>query len=133
MSQTDHTSLTRPIFTASFVFSWIFWGALLLLTRLDVLQPGTPIFMIFFILGGLGPTIMPLVLIRRLLPKQDAKQVVKKQMFDFRVPVEYYAVAVLLTTRFLPSIIWQVSFWQEGTPATVILLPGIRSSSCFPP
>jgi membrane protease YdiL (CAAX protease family) len=113
MPHSNQTSLTRPIFAASFIFSWIFWGALLLLTRLDVFQPGTPVFMILFILGGLGPTIMPLVLIRRLLPKQDAKQVVRKQMFGFKVPVKYYAAAVILTTLFF-AVHYLASFLLAG-------------------
>jgi hypothetical protein len=69
--------------------------------------------MILFILGGLGPTIMPLVLIRRVLPKHDAKQVVKKQMLGFRIPAGYYAAAVLLTSLFF-AVHYLASFLLAG-------------------
>jgi membrane protease YdiL (CAAX protease family) len=100
MQQSKTRRLAFPVFSASFIFSWIVWGALLILTRTYVIEPGSGGFMALFVLGGLGPTIMPLILIWRLLDAQQARSLLKGRLFNFRINKRYYLLAVLLTSGF---------------------------------
>ncbi|MGM0432986.1 MAG: CPBP family intramembrane glutamic endopeptidase [Spirochaetota bacterium] len=110
----EHTKhLTLPIFSASFIFSWVVWGTLILTLETGFIDPGTPGFMVLFVLGGLGPTIMPLVLIWRLLPRDEAGPLVKRRLFGFRIPGSYYLLAVGLTAGFF-AVHYAASYLLAG-------------------
>ncbi|MGM0431794.1 MAG: CPBP family intramembrane glutamic endopeptidase [Spirochaetota bacterium] len=100
MKQLSVSRLAFPAFGISYLYSWLIWGTLAFLTRSGLVEPETTVFYVLFVAGGLGPTLMPLLLILLLLPRVEAIDLVKNRFFRFSTPWFYYAAAVGFTVLF---------------------------------
>lgn len=90
---------------STFVFSWIFWGIIIIANQFDLLKFGTPLAMVFFVLGGLMPTICGIWVKKKYSSKDDFKAFIKniinpKHHFSWYIIV--IGLAFLYT--FLPTL-----------------------------
>lgn len=76
----------------AFCFTWLMWGSIILANQFGYLNDGTPLNMVFFIIGALAPAIVSVTLImkHKIVP---AKQLFKT-IFEIKQPLSYYLIVV---------------------------------------
>lgn len=57
----------------TFTSTWLLWGLLVMLTQLNLIKHGAPLFMVIFILGGIMPAICEIWLKKKYSTKEDFK------------------------------------------------------------
>lgn len=82
---------------ATFLITWTCWWALVLLTRTGTMAYGygQPLFMVFYLLGGLGPTIAAFVAVLA-TPAQSPLREFNARLFRWRVAWWWYMAGALL-------------------------------------
>lgn len=73
----------------TFLISWICWFVLAFLTKHNSLQYGQPLFMIIFVLGGIGPLIASFI-IKKCFTEKEEYQYFIKALFSFKVNYIWY-------------------------------------------
>jgi len=67
----------RKFIGLTFLISWISWGLLVLFTQLNIMNYGTPIFMIIFVLGAMAPALSCLWIKKHKGTKEEYKAFLK--------------------------------------------------------
>lgn len=88
----------------SFIVSWVMWGALAFTTIITDIRYGHPIFMMLFIIGGLGPTIGAFLSMHPGKDKFEYKSFIK-QIFRAKVNVLWYLFVIIV-----PFVLFSISF-----------------------
>ena len=95
---------TRKYLLFSFIISWVMWGALAFITEMTDIRYGHPIFMMLFIIGGLGPTIGAFLCMHPGKEKLEYKPFIK-QIFKAKVNVRWYLFVIIV-----PFVLFSISF-----------------------
>lgn len=61
----------------TFALSWILWGIIIIANQFNLLQYGTPLFYLFFIVGGVAPAICAIFLKKKYSSSEDYKSFIK--------------------------------------------------------
>ncbi len=111
----------KTLIIATFLLSYGFWLSILIANHFSHWQYGTPIFMLFFILGGLSPTIVAYILLRQNHTFTGFLPFLKK-IFNPQASLKHYFLvlfflALNLLIPFLfnavaPGLPWPMIFWQ---------------------
>ncbi len=103
---------------STFIITWGCWWLLAYLTQNGILAYGEPIFMIFYLLGGLAPTYTPFITIGLTGKKADFKEF-RKRLFKGKVNFMWYLVVLLLPyiIQLLTFVVTRI-FDQEALYAT---------------
>lgn len=86
--------LVLPFILMTIGITWAFWWSIVIANQFGYLKHGTPIMMVFFIIGGLAPSISSITLI--LKTKQMKGKELFKIIFDFRQPVFLYLIVIVI-------------------------------------
>jgi hypothetical protein len=108
---TNKTSVLYLIFT--FAISWGSWGILAALSHYQITHYGQPVFMLLYLLGGLGPFIAAFIVNKKYETKEDYKQFIKK-LFRFKVDFAWYAW-IIIVPFVISSIPWLIAYFTKGT------------------
>ena len=95
----------RRYLLATFTFSWIFWGIIIIANQFDLLHYGTPLSMVFFIFGGLMPMICGIWVKKKYSTKDDFKAFTKS-IINPRHHLFWYIIVIGLAFifTFLPTL-----------------------------
>jgi uncharacterized protein len=96
---------TRLYIISTFVFSWLFWGLLILLIQFNITTYGTPLAMVLFVFGGIMPAISGLILKKKYGSKEEFRIFIKN-IVNPKHPVAWYMLIVVLAFIgcYLPTI-----------------------------
>ncbi len=61
----------------TFIFTWILWGILISLIKLNITTYGTPLAMILFVFGGIMPAIIEISLKKKYGSKEEFRVFIK--------------------------------------------------------
>ena len=119
----------------SFIISWVMWGALAFITEMTDIRYGHPIFMMLFIVGGLGPTIGAFLCMHPGKEKLVYKSFIK-QILKVKVNVLWYLFVIivpfaLLSIPFVANINSVRTATQFFSQPLYYLLPAIVSNILF--
>ncbi|MBE5106193.1 CPBP family intramembrane metalloprotease [Bacillus thuringiensis] len=89
----------------TFIFTWILWGLLINLIKLNITTFGTPLAMILFILGGIMPAIVAISLKKKYGSKEEFRVFIKN-IVNPRYHFVWYVLIVVLAfiSCYLPTI-----------------------------
>jgi len=118
----------------TFSITWISWWLLAGLTQFGTTIYGDTLFMILFMVGGLGPTVAPFITNGIIEGKEGLKQF-NKVAFKWRLPVYWYflAITILFVPRFaaigigsLFDLQFSVSYqsWLQFFPTFLLMIIG---------
>lgn len=90
---------------STFVFSWAFWGIIIVANQFNYLKFGTPLAMGFFILGGLMPTICGIWVKKKYSSKDDFNAFIKN-IINPKHHISWYIIVIGLAFlyTFLPTL-----------------------------
>lgn len=96
----------------TFLIAWVCWFALILLTKLNILKYGDPLFMVLYITGGICPSFVGFWSIKS---EETSYSVLKAETRRFRVNILWY-VFILGSPLALSGLAWIInkSIGNEG-------------------
>ncbi len=80
---------------STFFITWVCWWLLAYLTQNGILVYGEPVFMVFYLVGGLAPTYTPFIAIAATGTKEDFKEF-RQRLFKGKVNFIWYIIVLLL-------------------------------------
>lgn len=92
--KTSQPELALPFLLITTGITWVLWWSIVIANQFGFLKYGTPIMMLFFMIGGLSPSIAATALI--LKTKQMTKKELTKTIFDFKQPVLLYMIVIII-------------------------------------
>lgn len=97
----------------TFIFSWIIWGVLGILSLYNITKFGQPLYWTIFILGGSGPFIAAFM-VNSQGDKKEFKEFIK-QFIKVKVSPLWYLYILIIPLLYL-SIPWIINILSKGTP-----------------
>ncbi|EOP68074.1 MULTISPECIES: CPBP family intramembrane glutamic endopeptidase [Bacillus] len=89
----------------NFIFTWILWGLLISLIKLNITTFGTPLAMILFVFGGIMPSIIAISLKKKYGSKEEFRVFIKNIVNPRHHFVWYVLIVVLaFISCYLPTI-----------------------------
>ncbi|EJR53649.1 hypothetical protein IIM_02428 [Bacillus cereus VD107] len=89
----------------TFIFTWILWGLLISLIKLNITTFGTPLAMILFVFGGIMPAIIEISLKKKYGSKEEFRAFIKNIVNPKNHFVWYILILVLaFISCYLPTI-----------------------------
>ncbi|MGW5981350.1 CPBP family intramembrane glutamic endopeptidase [Bacillus mycoides] len=89
----------------TFIFTWILWGLLISLIKLNITTFGTPLAMILFVFGGIMPAIVAISLKKKYGSKEEFRVFIKNIVNPRHHFVWYVLIVVLaFISCYLPTI-----------------------------
>ncbi|MFK4329577.1 membrane protease YdiL (CAAX protease family) [Bacillus sp. RC240] len=89
----------------TFIFTWILWGLLISLIKLNITTFGTPLAMILFVFGGIMPSIIAISLKKKYGSKEEFRVFIKNIVNPRHYFVWYVLIVVLaFISCYLPTI-----------------------------
>ncbi|MGG5738126.1 MULTISPECIES: CPBP family intramembrane glutamic endopeptidase [Bacillus cereus group] len=89
----------------TFIFTWILWGLLISLIKLNITTFGTPLAMILFVFGGIMPSIIAISLKKKYGSKEEFRVFIKNIVNPRHHFVWYVLIVVLaFISCYLPTI-----------------------------
>jgi len=97
-------SRTREYLIMTFSITWICWGIIIAANQFGILEYGTPLAMILFLLGGNAPPVASFILLKKWGEIDGLKSYLKRH-FSFKSPSKNYGlVLILLIIHFMIPI-----------------------------
>lgn len=103
---------TAKFVLTSYFISWFFWGILALIAGHTGIKFGQPLFMAFFVPGGLGPTFASFIFINARADKEEFR-LFKDQIFKWRINPLWY-IFILIIPFILLSLPWTMNYITAG-------------------
>ena len=90
----------------TFASAWVLWGIIIIGNQFNILKYGTPLCMLFFIAGGLTPTICEIWLKKKYSTSEDYKSFIKN-IINPRHHIVWYIIVIglVFTFTFLPTLL----------------------------
>lgn len=92
--KTSTRGLALPFALMTMGITWVLWWSIAIANQFGFLRYGTPLMMMFFMIGGLAPAISSITLM--LKTKQMTRKGLVKTIFDFRQPILLYVVVIVI-------------------------------------
>lgn len=95
----------KRFLVCTFTLTWVFWGIIVIANQFNLLQHGTPLSMVFFVLGGIMPAICGIWVKKKYSTKEDYRVFIKS-IISVKHHIIWYIMVIGLAFifTFLPTL-----------------------------